>query len=257
VGADGWLLQGAQQGVLPVLVELVCAIDDGDLPARHERLEREPSRELANLLDADVATILLAYDHTDVGMRAGRDPRALRACTTRVPPRRSRRGGGPRARRPGPASPRPPDRGRERHSGRDPRRPRGAAARPPAHAPRRRAVSPTLREPALHLGDHAFTDPLDRLCRIDHAEAGGLGCREGAKSLTHALVEGNLLALEAVLGFAAPTDAGEPLRHRTVEEKGECRRDAAPGAGVEGAYRFQIDTAPVPLVGDRRFREAI
>src|SRR5262249_38633938 len=84
VGADGRLLEGAEEGVLAVLVELVRPVDDGDLPARHERLEREPAGELADLLDADVAPVAVAQDETDVGMAARRDPRAVRAHPARV-----------------------------------------------------------------------------------------------------------------------------------------------------------------------------
>ena len=69
---------------------VVCAVDDRDLALRHQRGQREPAGELAHLLDADVAPVLVAGDDPDIGMGAGGDARALRADAARVVRRRCR-----------------------------------------------------------------------------------------------------------------------------------------------------------------------
>src|SRR6185369_1991168 len=69
--AAGRLLERLQERVLAVLVHLVRPVDDAHLPPRHERREREPTRELPDLLGADVLSVGVADDHAEVRMRTG------------------------------------------------------------------------------------------------------------------------------------------------------------------------------------------
>ena len=109
------------------------------LRARHERAQDEPASQLADLLGADVAPVVVADDDAHVGMRPAGDAHALRA-------RRRRRRRGPasrtaaptRTRRPACACRRRRVPRRDRPAPDGPRVPRAPAGRSPRHDRRRR-----------------------------------------------------------------------------------------------------------------------
>ena len=70
-------------------------------------------------------------------------------------------------------------------------------------------------------------------------------------------MEGDDFSLEAVLGPAATTDPGEPVRHGAVEKKRERRCHAVPGTSIEAPHHVQVEAPAVALVGQGRFRESI
>src|SRR5256885_14675766 len=65
-GARRRLLERLQERVLRRLAQAMGPVDDRHLSLRHVRLQCEPARQLADLLDADVAARLVALEEAEV-----------------------------------------------------------------------------------------------------------------------------------------------------------------------------------------------
>src|SRR5438552_11976526 len=94
-----------------------------------------------------------------------------------------------------------------------------------------------------------------RLRRLDQPHTLGLGAMDLQITPAHPAVKRELLALEVIETPAA--DPPEALLGRQIEEQGQIGQEAAGGMHVQLANEVEIDTPPVPLVGEGGIRVTI
>src|SRR5262249_10132437 len=146
-----------------------------------------------------------------------------------------------------------------------PRRGRGApdwcAAAAPSRSPApRRCRGPGSRldlepEPVAHGCQHYAMHGITVTARIDQYAAGGLGSGDVPKALAQPLVKSMVEPLETVRRISPLRRAGEPLRHRQIQDQGKIRCEVAEGEAMQRFQLRQWQAAAIALIGKRRVGE--